>query len=116
MPKSAPKSAVAAALSLLLLAACARQEQGSAPNGAFDGEAAEANAISNASPSDPAGPGAPAANGVEAVPPPDAVSHPDGYLPPAPGEPDAASVNSSGSDESPPATEDQYIRNGQAGR
>lgn len=112
---SKPEAALAGALSILLLCSCAGQDPASAQN---DG-AVESNALENAAPADPAAPGAPGteANGVaEPVPPPDAVSHPEGYLPPAPKEPDPAGANSSGPEQPPPTTEDQHLRNGQAGR
>jgi hypothetical protein len=106
MPKV--KVAFAAALSVLLLPSCGSPEPTSGQNNAVE---AEANVLENSSASDPAQPG-PSTNGLgDPVPPPDAVSHPNGYLPPAPGEPGPTNVNSSGSDESPPATEDEYIRN-----
>lgn len=107
------KIASAAALSLLLLAACGSREGASGQNEIVE---AEADSPENASPSDPAPPAAPADGVVEPVPPPDAVSHPDGYLPPAPAEPGPASADPSASKGSPPATEDEYLRNGQAGR
>lgn|GEM_PF-4865707 len=107
------KLAFAAALSLLLLASCGSREQTTPANGAVD---AEANARENSIRSDPARPGDSANGADDPVPPPDAVSHPDGYLPPLPDESDPNVVNSSGSDPSPPATEDEYIRNRQAGR
>lgn len=106
-------AAFAGALSILLLASCGSRDRASADNSAV---APEANALETASPSDPAQPGTSANGLADPVPPPDAVSHPDGYLPPAPAEPDPASANSSRPDPSPPATEDEYIRNGQAGR
>ena len=102
-----------AALSILLLSSCGGQEQASVENGAGN---AEANAPENASASNPIPPGIPANAVVDPVPPPDAVSHPDGYLPPLPAEGDSTSVNSSGPGASPPATEDEYIRNKQSGR
>jgi hypothetical protein len=105
--------AFAAALSVLLLSSCGSREQVAVENGAVD---AEADALVNASPSDPIQPGMAANAIVDPVPPPDAVSHPGGYLPPAPGGADPTPVNSTGSDPSPPATEDEYIRNKQAGR
>jgi hypothetical protein len=103
------KIAFAAALPFLLLAACGGRDQATAPNGAV-----EANGLENSSSSDPVLPGAPANGSADPVPPPDAVSHPDGYLPPARAE--AEPTNASAADPSPPATEDEYIRNGQAGR
>ncbi len=110
MPKL--EVAIAGALSLLLLAACG----GKAPAEA-DAEAdnvaatAESNAAGAEPVAEPAQPGANSAD--EPVPAPDAVSHPNGSLPPAPAEPEPAGSNSAGADSSPPATEDQYIRNGQ---
>lgn len=108
MPK--PEAAFAA---LLLLASCGSPEGVSAENNSV---AAEGSAPENASTADPAQPGAPANSVADPVPPPDAVSHPDGYLPPVPDSPDPGTGNSSGPDSSPPATEDEYIRNGQRGR
>ena len=111
MPKR--QFAIAAVLAGILIVSCSSQEATTAENGAVG---AEANAVGNASPSDPGQPGTPV-NGVDApVPPPDAVSHPDGYLPPVPGEPDPTTGNSSGPGATPPAIEDEYMRNKQAGR
>lgn len=107
MPKLA--AAIAGALCGLLLASCGSREPATAANGAAP---AEQNAPADPSSAAPAEP-APVGNSTEPVPPPDAVSHPNGYLPPAPAEPDPPGANSSGADPSPPATEDQYIRNGQ---
>jgi hypothetical protein len=102
-------AAIAGALSALLLASCGGRE--AAENTA----AAGTNAIEASAPSDPPSPDPAADNrAVDTVPPPDAVSHPEGYLPPAPAEPAPPGANSS--DPSPPATEDEYIRNRQAGR
>lgn len=109
-----PKVAFAASLSVLLLAGCGSRDQESAQNGAAAGS--EAAALDNAGSADPAQPRAPENGLVDPVPPPDAVSHPDGYLPLAPGEADPASANAAGSDAPAPATEDEYIRNKQAGR
>ena len=103
------KVVFAAVLSFLLLAGCGRQEPASAQNGALE---AGANGIGNESPAEPEPAGSPV-NGLDSpVPPPDAVSHPNGYLPPAP-EAEPANSGSPGPDPAPPATEDQYIRNGQ---
>jgi uncharacterized lipoprotein len=102
-----------AALSIVLLSACTGQGQAGVDNTTGN---SEGNAPENAAPSHPAGTGEPANAAVEPVPPPDAVSHPNGYLPPAPAEPDPAAANSSAPDSSPPATEDEYMRNRQAGR
>ncbi|HYJ84257.1 MAG TPA: hypothetical protein VEW26_15605 [Allosphingosinicella sp.] len=99
-------SAFTGALSLLLLASCGGREAEPTDNAAA---AAGPNSAAAASPSETP-PADPANAGAGAVPPPDAVSHPDGYLPPAPDS------NSSGPDPSGPATEDEYLRNGQAGR
>jgi hypothetical protein len=110
MPKP---EAVFAALSMLLLAACGGQERTSGENNVV---AAEGAAAENSAPADTVQPGAPDNSIAAPVPPPDAVSHPDGYLPPAPDEPDPAGPNASGPAQPPPATEDQYIRNGQTGR
>jgi hypothetical protein len=106
-----PEAAISGALALLLLSACGGQER--APQNQNDAVAAEQNSLGVASPADPAQPGAPSNAATDPAPPPDAVSHPDGYLPPAPAEPGPSSSNSSGTDPSPPATEDEYIRNGQ---
>jgi hypothetical protein len=112
MPNRTPL--IVGALSILLLASCGSK----APAAADDNNVtAEGTAPENAGVTDPAAPGGPANGSVDPVPPPDAVSHPNGYLPPAPDEPDPASVNSSGPDASPaPATEDEYMRNRQSGR
>ena len=110
MPKR--NAALAGGLSILFLAACGNQVPESSDNAAV---AAEPNALEPASPSDPARPDL-SVNAVDPVPPPDAVSHPDGYLPPAPAEPATPAANGSATGSPPPATEDQYIRNGQAGR
>lgn len=108
MPK--PEAAIAGALALLLLSACGAKAPAGSENSAT---AVEGNASGSESPAAPVQPGTPANSAGEAVPPPDAVSHPDGYLPPAPAEAEPAGTNSAGTDPSPPATEDQYIRNGQ---
>lgn len=105
-----PRSAFAAALPALLLAACSAPPPAAAENGADNGEAA---AAGNAAVPEPVPPGT-AVDPADPVPPPDAVSHPNGYLPPAPGE--AEPANSSGPETSPPATEDEYMRNKQSGR
>lgn len=103
---STPRSALAAALSCLLLASCGGPGPAVVEN---EARTADGNAADSAVAADPAGPG-PDANAVaDPLPPPDAVSHPDGYLPPAPAEPDPAPANSSGPGS--PATEDEYIRN-----
>ena len=104
--------AFAAVLPLLLLAACAGGEGESAQNGAA---AAGTNAGDAAVPAGAAQPDMPAGNGTDPVPPPDAVSHPEGYLPPAPDEPVTTNASPSDPDRPPPATEDEYIRNRQAG-
>ncbi|HEX8514144.1 MAG TPA: hypothetical protein VF688_13675 [Allosphingosinicella sp.] len=108
MPKL--EAAIAGALSLLLLASCGGKAPAEADNVAatVQGDAVGAEPVQ-----EPAQPGAPANSTDEPVPPPDAVSHPNGYLPPVPAEPEPAGANSDGTDRSPPATEDQYIRNGQ---
>lgn len=108
MPKL--EAAIAGALSLLLLSSCGEKAPAAAENGAAP---AEANAAASQPAPEPGQTGAPTNSADEAIPPPDAVSHPNGYLPPAPGEPEPAGANSSGTDPSGPATEDQYIRNGQ---
>jgi len=97
----------------ILLASCGSQDRASENNSVV---APAADAPETASPADPAAPEMPANGGVDPIPPPDAVSHPDGYLPPAPAEPGPASANSSGPDPSSPTTEDEYLRNRQAGR
>ncbi len=102
------EAAIAGALSLLLLSSCGEKAPAPAQNGAA---AAEANAAASQPAPEPGRTGAPINSADEPVPPPDAVSHPNGYLPPA--EPEPAAGNSSGTDPSGPATEDQYIRNGQ---
>lgn len=110
MPKL--EAVAAAALCGLLLSSCGAQEPAAGANAAAPAEEnGAANPSSGASGAAPQ-PAAPD-NGAEPVPPPDAVSHPNGYLPPAPAEPGAPAPNSSGTDPSGPATEDQYIRNGQ---
>ena len=108
MPK--PEAAIAGALSLLLLSACGGTAPPAPENNAT---AAEANVSGDAFPAAPVQPAAPANSTDGSAPPPDAVSHPNGYLPPAPAEPEPTGTNSTGTDPSPPATEDQYIRNGQ---
>jgi hypothetical protein len=114
---SKSKVAVALALSGLLLASCGSRGSAAAEN---NSAGAETNALENASPSDPG-----QANGsdqpdVNSFPPPDAVSHPNGFLPyaedpPAPSAPEPTTASPPGSKEPPPATEDEYIRNKQAG-
>ena len=106
-----PGVIAAAALPALLLASCASQDAASVQNETAE---AEANALGNASRSNPDRPGAPVNGSDEPVPPPDAVSHPDGYLPPV-DTPSENAANSPGSSD-PPATEDEYMRNKQAGR
>lgn len=104
------KLALAGALSLLLLSSCGSKAPEAAENGAAP---SVANAVGSEPVPEPAEPGA-APNAADApVPPPDAVSHPNGYLPPAPADPGSTGSNSAGANPSPPATEDQYIRNGQ---
>lgn len=104
------ETAIAGALSILLLSSCGSGEP-AAPENAV--AAAEANALEAPAPAGPARPGARPNASADPVPPPDAVSHPNGYLPPAPAEPEAAGANSAGPDSPSPATEDEYIRNGQ---
>ena len=104
------EAAIAGALSLLLLSGCGSQVPAAPDNAAAP---IEGNALGNESPAAPAQPGAPVNSADDSVPPPDAVSHPDGYLPPAPAEPGTEAANSSATEKSPPATEDEYIRNGQ---
>jgi hypothetical protein len=103
-------AAMTGALALLLLLPSCGPEQAGPANSAA---AAEENAPESALPADPARPGAPVDSTSGPIPPPDAVSHPNGYLPPAPAESEPPAANSSGTDPSPPATEDQYIRDGQ---
>ncbi len=98
------EAAIAGALSLLLLSSCGEKAPAPAQNGAA---AAEADAAASQPALEPGGTGAPTNSADEPVPPPDAVSHPNGYLPPAPGEPEPAAGNSSATDPSGPATEDQ---------
>jgi hypothetical protein len=111
MPK--PEAAFAGALSILLLSACGSGESAVPANGASAAAENQSSAPPAGDPTQPAAPGAPVNSSEESVPPPDAVSHPNGYLPPAPAEPDTPAANPSAPDSSPPATEDQYIRNGQ---
>jgi hypothetical protein len=109
MPKL--EAAIAGALSLLLLSSCGDKAPAEAENA---GSTAEGNAAVVTEPvPEPVQPGAAVDSADEPVPPPDGVSHPNGYLPPAPSEPEPVGVNSTGTDPSPPATEDQYMRNGQ---
>ncbi|HET9639699.1 MAG TPA: hypothetical protein VFP12_10865 [Allosphingosinicella sp.] len=103
-------AALAGAFCLLLLPSCGSREPESAQNAAV---APGATAPGTAAPAGPPPPGASTNGLADPVPPPDAVSHPDGYLPPAPAEPGAGN---SGSDPSPPATEDEYLRNRQESR
>ncbi|HEU0135355.1 MAG TPA: hypothetical protein VFR28_11075 [Allosphingosinicella sp.] len=106
-----------AALSLLLLAGCGGREQGSTVNEAGASGTNLAQDSADPSPDPSSEPSNQSTGPVEeAVSPPDAVSHPNGYLPPPPAEPEAGNANSSDSADPPPATEDQYIRNGQGGR
>jgi hypothetical protein len=105
------EAAIAGALSLLLLSSCGGETPSATTNAAAP---ADANAAEDAAATaDPIQPGAPVGNSAGPVPPPDAVSHPGGYLPPAPAEPETPVANSADPDEAPPATEDQYMRNGQ---
>jgi hypothetical protein len=106
------KVAFSAALSLILLASCGSEGQSSAENEAV---ANIADGVENRVSVDPAQPNG-ASDVAEPAPQPDAVSHPNGYLPPAPGEADPAAANGSGPTASPPATEDEYMRNRQSGR
>jgi hypothetical protein len=108
-----PKPASVAALSLLLLAACGNGERTAEQNNAVG---AEANAPDTSSALDPALPAAPVNEIADPVAPPDAVSHPNGFLPPAPAEAGTDAGGAPAADQPPPATEDEYIRNGQAGR
>jgi hypothetical protein len=104
MPKL--EAAFAGAFALLLLTACGCREVAEPDNSAAAaGNEAPAASIA----AEPGGAGAVNVAG-DPVPPPDAVSHPNGFLPPAPAEPGA---DSSGTRASPPATEDQHIRNRQ---
>lgn len=112
-----PKPAFAAALPLLLLAACGDGDRAAGQDNAVEAEAeAIENSGENSGSSDTGQPAAPADGAGDPVPPPDAVSHPDGYLPPAPGEAEPANANAPAPGQPPPATEDEYIRNAQAGR
>lgn len=108
------KPVFAAALSAFLLASCGSR----APTAANEAAEAPTNGLEQAGPSDPGQPSGSAGPGADPVPPPDAVSHPDGYLPPA-GDPPAPSAPEPGTESGPgsrePATEDEYIRNKQAG-
>jgi hypothetical protein len=106
-----------AALPALLLAACGSRQPAAAENAAAE---ASLNGQDNASASNPGEPEVSEGPGIDSVPPPDAVSHPEGYLPnsgdsPAGSEPEQPGVNSAGPRTPPPATEDEYIRNKQAG-
>jgi hypothetical protein len=106
----------AAALSLLALASCGSRESAAAENNFAD---AGTDVLENAGPADPGEVNGVVEPGGDTVPPPDAVSHPDGYLPnagdpPASSAPEPATAGAPGSRE--PATEDEYIRNKQAGR
>lgn len=103
------KVASAAVVSALLLVACGSRPETSERNGSV-GNGAGADTLETAGSSNPAEAVEPANGAVEPVPP-DAVSHPDGYLPLGPGEPVPANEDSSGSKDSPPATEDEYLRN-----
>jgi hypothetical protein len=109
MPKI--KLVCAVALSGLWLAGCGSRGSPTAENAAA---LAETNALDEAGASGP-GPGNGSAEpAAESFPPPDAVSHPDGFLPygedaPAPNAAEPSTANP------PPATEDEYIRNRQAG-
>jgi len=96
------KSILAAALPAVLLAACGSPQAAAPENGSAEAEAVPAN-DSNVSVADP--------TNASDFPPPDAVSHPDGYLPNAVDAP--APDNGVEPKDPPPATEDQYMRNGQ---
>lgn len=111
MPK--PEAAFAGALSILLLSACGSGESAAPANGAAAAGESQSGNMSALDPAQPAAPVAPVNSSEESVPSPDAVSHPNGYLPPAPAEPETPPANSSAPTSPPPATEDQYIRNGQ---
>lgn len=107
--------ALAAALSGLMLAACGSPGAATADNDVAGNEAGAEPVV----PENEAVPTPVQGNGAEPVeadpvPPPDAVSHPDGYLPNASDQP-PPSQSPPGSKEPPPATEDQYLRNRQAG-
>lgn len=104
---------LAAALPALALAACGSPGATAAENGAAP---AEADALGNAATAEPAPANGSEAPGAETVPPPDAVSHPDGYLPDAGNAaPPSGPEPDSPSKDPPPATEDEYLRNRQAG-
>ena len=100
---------------LLLLAGCGGQEEATTENEAAP---SETNAVDNETLSDPRDVNRSQAPGDEPVPPPDAVSHPDGYLPNAADGPPSSGAeppDPPGAKAPPPATEDEYIRNRQAG-
>lgn len=105
--------AFAAGLSAIWLASCGIQEQEPTDNRVA---AVGVNVVENVGVSDSEQPGTSVDGSAERIPPPDAVSHPDGYLPLGPGEPEPTTVNSSDTNASPPATEDEYIRNKQEAR
>lgn len=112
---SKAKLSILFALSGLLLASCGSPDATAAANDAAD---SEVNALDGASPAGAAQANGSEAPGVESVPPPDAVSHPNGFLPygndlPPPSASEPAPADPSGSGETPPATEDQYMRNKQ---
>lgn len=107
------KTVFAVALSALLLAACGNQGSAAAETNAAD---AETNAIGNARTADPGQPNGSDQPDADFFPPPDAVSHPNGFLPNASDLPEPATTAPPGSKEPPPATEDEYMRNKQAGR
>ena len=104
--------AFAAALSGLLLAGC-----GSGAPTAAENEAADTatNAQENSGLAVPEPVNGSDSPDADAVPPPDAVSHPDGYLPDANGLPEPTTGDSPASRGTPPATEDEYMRNRQGG-
>lgn len=111
------KLVFALALSGLLLASCGGREPAATENNAAQAEADTLEKVGQSDPGQAEGSDQP---GADSVRPPDAVSHPDGYLPnagdvPPPSAPEPAIDNPPGSKEPPPATEDEYIRNRQAG-
>ena len=115
MPKI--KLVCAVALPAMLLAGCGSRGSAAAEN---EAAIAETNALENVSASEPGQVNGSAEPEAESFPPPDAVSHPNGFLPnasdlPPTPAPEGAAASPPGSEERPPATEDEYIRNRQAG-
>ncbi|HEX9964015.1 MAG TPA: hypothetical protein VGB04_03425 [Allosphingosinicella sp.] len=108
------KLILAAAAPGLLLAACSSQQPSTGLN---DVAGVDANMSAEPVAADPAL-SVNAANAADdAGPPPDAVSHPNGFLPYGnSGAPEATETDATGNAVPPPATEDEYTRNGQGGR